>query len=1624
MLVFILVPAASAILAVESSRSAEARAAFQRGESLYGRGQFAPAEAAFSDAIVADPNFADAYRRRGNCRNQLRKYTSAVEDFNRALQLDPRNAKAYMGRGNARRALKDFPNALADLDRAAALDPYDPKVFYNRAAVRSLAGDAEGALADFESALGLADESDRRFLADAHAGIADSQLKLENYAAARAAADRALALNPDNVVATFTRAQVFQALGDRSAAARDYRRTLELDPRHPLATKRLELLGGEQAASAGPSKPPAAEGKTADQALTRPSPSRTDAKPAPPRPSVPVGESAARTVPADATAATPPPTRPVADTFEPPPAPPLAPPPALPGTEDIDKLPARFPPPPAQPPRFPADAPCDGAYWTWAGVPWKPAPVKPAASAAQPAGDPVKPFDFDDYSLQATRAMESVRRVYGAMSPEQSKYFESLWAPFFDFPNAPDYDYFVKLNPLLAQYLWVTARLSGTEPAFEESMQDAAIAAGLGNVNATRAAVDAAAGQARSMHDLTQQLQTVLADLNRLGDPPNPLAEKCHARSRHRQAIQALLPAGLEGEWIGEWHNLIDRYPLPKTERCRQMRASSTEAFSGSATAVSLPGRIFHTAFSRGDMKAFASRFPGVTGEAYVLYNYDRISLDEAHQRDVRRDESGRVVSTLADGIHLTYTSHCWWRFRTVVFPPLVKGPDGVYRQRWYYGTKRNIDQTIEIRVTGDQMTLDWIGQMGRTEEGAPPGGEGWVSDPPGTYIFHLQARAHRALPSEARGRPTAPDKERFGGSNYDLLPLDGGTVAAAPPAAPAPAAPQPAPPAEDAQAKAEAIAQYQAEIRIIQANIAWLQGQQAAARSDKARKELQDCLDWEEHVLRKTQDLAASVQTGTIVHTRTALDEKTNREFVAKVQDEIAAIAAENQILNRLSRVAGQVDGAEGVALRESVQARISGALKSPDRLAALQQIAGEISARLQAQGDRELARAQERLDTAERRLAIAEGVKTAADAGILVGAFFVTGGSAIPLWYGLGTGYAEGGLAKAFENGIRSYSATVDTLWAGVNGFKSVDPATGKQRGWWGAISDGGTTLVLNNIHRVYRGGGPAPAGSTKPPTKPKPGPEFDAFLDNAQRMERDLQRVRQQFEPKMPKRPDGSIDTADPAYAPLKAQMDQAMAPVTNRYKIIVQRQQAKAEMAELTRKYEDMIPPGSRHPDGTPKTDDPRYLEIKQRWEGEMKAVRDKYKPLEKRQSRHEEVMRKLGLTEGDIKSSGGAPETIFSDMDLMASDIQKGRVYVNAISPNALEFPDRWVIPELDITVWKPVRRETLGSSTDAARVWYDTEIGSDKFPTPGGIFDTSGGMGGFYDPRGAVIANWKKASEAGINTFMSKPDLHVIGKSVDKAIGIANRTAGKPLIQDREFTRKAYAVRKHATPEEAGIVTFGNPPAAKAEETRQFLDKASNHMAEAYRISAVNSEAVDKARQYRLVKFLEKGLKEDARKIREEQIQIRVANETALQALGMQDPKVTAQICAAPGAVVPQAPPPAPSTHGGVGWLWTGLTAGPPAAGAPQPPAAALPATHKSLADRSARLAKALDTQVLPGLAKDSPDRAQLVRLKSALERAAAQPRRGLLELRQLTGYDAAQVLKDLEAALPSPPAP
>lgn len=86
----------------------------------------------FSEAIKLRPDYAEAYKNRGDSYRQDHKYDLSIADYTKAIQLRPNFSDAYSGRARAYKLKYDFEPAIADMTKAIQLQPKIGLYYYER----------------------------------------------------------------------------------------------------------------------------------------------------------------------------------------------------------------------------------------------------------------------------------------------------------------------------------------------------------------------------------------------------------------------------------------------------------------------------------------------------------------------------------------------------------------------------------------------------------------------------------------------------------------------------------------------------------------------------------------------------------------------------------------------------------------------------------------------------------------------------------------------------------------------------------------------------------------------------------------------------------------------------------------------------------------------------------------------------------------------------------------------------------------------------------------------------------------------------------------------------------------------------------------------------------------------------------------------------------------------------------------------------------------------------------------------------------------------------------------------------------------------------------------------------
>lgn len=177
-------------------------------------------------AIQINPNYAFAYYRRAEARQNIGEKDKAIKDLQKAAQLfsaQGHKADALRSQGAMRMLQKDYPGAIAVLSEAIKLNPKDADAYNERGMTRVQSGDLQGALADYNKSLSL-QPSD----AYAYMGRAFTNLKLQDKVSAIADAKQAINIAPNYGFPYLILAVIHYNFGDTPQAIAGFKKASKL----------------------------------------------------------------------------------------------------------------------------------------------------------------------------------------------------------------------------------------------------------------------------------------------------------------------------------------------------------------------------------------------------------------------------------------------------------------------------------------------------------------------------------------------------------------------------------------------------------------------------------------------------------------------------------------------------------------------------------------------------------------------------------------------------------------------------------------------------------------------------------------------------------------------------------------------------------------------------------------------------------------------------------------------------------------------------------------------------------------------------------------------------------------------------------------------------------------------------------------------------------------------------------------------------------------------------------------------------------------------------------------------------------------------------------------------------
>lgn len=200
---------------------------FSAGVAYAEKGSWQKAIDAYTNALEAKPDWADAYVNRGVARHELGQYKEALSDYDNALAVDDANVNAYRNRALAFKALGDLPEAIDDYSTAIRLDVEDVEIYRGRAEIQRELKDEDAAavddaLAELTSSIASSPKN-----AVPHSGRGLAFFELGEYELAMSDLSEAIRLAPENADTYVARAHVLFIQGEYDRAIKDYTHALD-----------------------------------------------------------------------------------------------------------------------------------------------------------------------------------------------------------------------------------------------------------------------------------------------------------------------------------------------------------------------------------------------------------------------------------------------------------------------------------------------------------------------------------------------------------------------------------------------------------------------------------------------------------------------------------------------------------------------------------------------------------------------------------------------------------------------------------------------------------------------------------------------------------------------------------------------------------------------------------------------------------------------------------------------------------------------------------------------------------------------------------------------------------------------------------------------------------------------------------------------------------------------------------------------------------------------------------------------------------------------------------------------------------------------------------------------------
>ena len=605
------------------------------------------------------------------------------------------------------------------------------------------------------------------------------------------------------------------------------------------------------------------------------------------------------------------------------------------------------------------------------------------------------------------------------------------------------------------------------------------MAAAYDNEAGTRAAMATAMRFVAELKDHKTRIGNVASRVAALGEPPDPMKEKCDARTRTKRALEFLktLPPPTTPP--------VEETPAgddPPPEFLAKLPPSERAAFKGKGYWywLTLPSRkrpdtynirlhaVFHVAPKVYGRDGFAFSVDAATsdlqwtGRTFTFSQTDpefpswKCPAPASTTRAARHVVRGTISDDGKTVVKLEVDSAYWTCLQVCTHgPERIDKVTGQHRHRLSGEDTREVAEQSEVNREIVNLPLDVPRPM---VVGAKRGAglESAVRGP--------AARSHiRAL--------TPYGLETFDAT--DMVSVDITSVESRSGAAPVAPKDDPAIAARDQQ-----MAFHEENIRLLEEDLARYSDQLRRAKDEDSRKFYQYMITSKGADLQAERDAITTIQTGNVTRTMTPWDAMVQGQMSAQSRETAAKTAAGVSIYDRVDRLIDYLPEADRASMQRWAREQIYGA---GDRGDNARRVARSLAEQVRDVNER-LARSSLR-DAAWNDDVVAnlEMIQTVANYSMYATPF-VAGGGAVALAYGLvsGTvgGYQSGGhlgqeyagtvsgtTLAAVTTAARYWSPAIDYSLTFFEGYTALDES-GQQGGVSGAVMNVAETFVKRKV------------------------------------------------------------------------------------------------------------------------------------------------------------------------------------------------------------------------------------------------------------------------------------------------------------------------------------------------------------------------------------------------------------------------------------------------------------------------------------------------------------------------------------------------------------------------------